>query len=375
MQTTGLARARALYEGRDLRARELKAEGRKVVGYLCSFAPPEILEAAGVVPFRIRGDVREPVTRADAYVEPYGCPFVRNTFELAVAGRYDFLDGVVMSHACDSVQRMYGIWTHYRPPAWSHMVNVPHTPTEAAERFFRRELEFFRERVGQFAGRPVDDEALAAAVATYNRTRALTEELYALRKADPPRISGSELLEVLIAGTGLPAAELETLLREVRDEVTARPPRGQPGRPRVLFYGCINDDVTLIRLIEEAGAHVVMDDTCIGARGLLGQVPDGDDPLGGFVQHYFRGFQCPRTYRGTDLARFDYLVEAARRYGAHGLVLYILAFCDPHKFDLVDLRRHLDGAGLPSLTLEDDYTLANLESMRTRLQAFAEMLA
>jgi bcr-type benzoyl-CoA reductase subunit C len=375
MDMTGLARARALYEGRDTRARELSAQGRKVVGYLCYFAPPEILEAAGVVPFRIRGDVREPVARADAYVEPYGCPFVRNSFELAVAGRYDFLDGVVMSHACDSVQRMYGIWTHYKPPAWSHMVNVPHTATEASERFFRRELEFFRERVAAFASQPVDDRALAGAIATYNRTRLLTEELYALRKADPPLISGSELLEVLIAGTGLPAAEFEALLGEVRDEVTARPPTTAPGGARLLFYGCINDDVTLIRLIEECGARVVMDDTCIGARGLLGQVPEDGDPLEGFVRYYFRGFQCPRTYRGADLSRFDYLTEAARQYGAHGLVLYILSFCDPHKFDLVDLRRYLDQAGLPSLVLEDDYTLANLESMRTRIQAFTEMLA
>ncbi|MEK7443799.1 MAG: 2-hydroxyacyl-CoA dehydratase family protein [candidate division NC10 bacterium] len=375
MALRGLARARALYEGRDQRARELKAEGRKVVGYLCYFAPPEILEAAGLVPYRIRGDVRHPVTRADEYVEPYGCPFVRNTFDLAVTGRYDFLDGVVMSHACDSVQRMYGIWTHYKPPAWSHMVNVPHTVTEASERFYRRELGFFRERVEQLAGRPISDDALHESIACYNRTRELTRELYALRKSDPPRLSGAEMLEVLIAGTGLPAAEFEDLLREVLAEVRARAAGPGATQARLLFYGCINDDVSLIRLVEECSAHVVMDDTCIGARGMAGTVPDGADPMGGFVQYYFRGFQCPRTYRGTDLSRFDYVVEAAREYGAQGVILYILSFCDPHKFDLVEVRRHLEQAGLASLVLEDDYTLANVESMRTRIQAFVEMLS
>ena len=50
MAHEGLARARALYEARDARARELKAAGRRIVGYLCYFAPPEILEAAGLVP-------------------------------------------------------------------------------------------------------------------------------------------------------------------------------------------------------------------------------------------------------------------------------------------------------------------------------------
>ncbi len=375
MDLKGLARARALYAGRDERARQLKAAGKKVVGYLCYFAPPEILEAAGLVPYRIRGDIRQPVTDADTYVEPYGCPFVRNTFDQAVKGRYDFLDGVVMAHSCDSVQRMYGIWTHYRPAAFSHIVNVPHTVTPATERFFHRELEFFRERIAEFAGHPIDDQALETAIRLYNRNRELIWELYRLRQADPPLLSGAEMLELLIAGSGLPAAEFEELLREVRTEVTTRRDGPGAGRTRLLFYGCINDDVSLIRLVEECAAHVVMDDTCIGARSHLGAVVDGADPLAGFVRYYFTGFQCPRTYRGTEGSRFDYLVHAARQFRARGVILYILSFCDPHKLDLVDLRRYLDDAGLPSLVLEDDYTLANLESMRTRIQAFVEMVA
>ncbi len=374
MALTGLARARALYDARDERARELKAQGKRIVGYLCYFAPPEILEAAGLVPYRIRGDIQERVTDADQYVEPYGCPFVRNTFDQAVKGRYDFLDGVVMAHSCDSVQRMYGIWTHYRPAAFTHMVNVPHTVTPASERFFHRELGFFKERVEAFAGARIDDRALEASIDLYNRTRELVWDLYRLRKSDPPRISGTEMLEVLIAGGGLPATEFEELLREVTAEVTGRRDGPSAKRARLLFYGCINDDVTLIRLVEECSAHVVMDDTCIGARSFLGRVTNGGDPLAGFVRYYFTGFQCPRTYRGTDRSRFDYLIHAARQFQAQGVVLYILSFCDPHKLDLVDVRRYLEDAGLPSLVLEDDYTLTNLESMRTRIQAFVEMV-
>ncbi len=375
MALTGLARTRALYEARDQRARELKAKGRKIVGYLCYFAPPEILEAAGLVPCRIRGDIREPVMDADRYVEPYGCPFVRNVFDRAVKGRYEFLDGLVMAHSCDSVQRMYGIWTHYKPAAFTHMINVPHTVTPATERFFQRELGFFKERVEKFAGAPISAEALRESIDRYNRVREQIWALYKLRQADPPLISGAEMLEVLIAGGGLPAAEFEELLREVNAEVTARAPGSGQARARLLFYGCINDDVTLVRLIEECAAQVVMDDTCIGARSHLGRVVNGGDPLAGFVRYYFTGFQCPRTYRGTDLSRFDYVIHSARRSGARGVILYMLSFCDPHKLDLVDVRRYLEDASLPSLVLEDDYTLANLESMRTRIQAFVEMIA
>jgi len=42
------------------RARELKKRGRKIIGYLCSFTPVEIITAAGFMPFRIKGYVNEP---------------------------------------------------------------------------------------------------------------------------------------------------------------------------------------------------------------------------------------------------------------------------------------------------------------------------
>ncbi|MFQ5829896.1 MAG: 2-hydroxyacyl-CoA dehydratase subunit D [Candidatus Methylomirabilia bacterium] len=371
----GLSKAKALYEGRDRRARELKAEGKQIIGYMCYFAPPEILEAAGLVAYRIRGDIREPVTHADQYAEPYGCPFVRSTFDLAAKGRYDFLDGLVMAHACDSVQRMYGIWTHYRRARFTHLLNVPHVVTPWSERFFRRELELFKERVEQFVGAPIDSRRLQATVDLHNDNREMIWELYGLRKAAPPLITGTEMLELLIAGSGIPAGEFNTLLQEVKAEVTSRPGGSRGNQARLLFYGCINDDVALIRLLEECAADVVMDDTCIGARGLLGRVTDDGDPLAGFTRYYFTGFHCPRTYRGTDRTRFDYLIHSAREFDIHGVVLYLLGFCDPHKLDVVDLREYLEAAGFPCLVLEDDYTLANLEAMRTRVQAFVEMIS
>ncbi|MFQ5898466.1 MAG: 2-hydroxyacyl-CoA dehydratase subunit D, partial [Candidatus Methylomirabilia bacterium] len=244
-----------------------------------------------------------------------------------------------------------------------------------SERFFRRELQLFKEHVERFVGAPIDGRRLQATIDLYNENRALIWELYRFRKPAPPLITGTEMLELLIAGSGIPAGEFKTLLEEVKAEVTSRRDGPRGNKTRLLFYGCINDDVALIRLLEECAADVVMDDTCIGARGLLGRVTDDGDPLAGFTRYYFTGFHCPRTYRGTDRTRFDYLIHSAREFDIHGVVLYLLGFCDPHKLDVVDLREYLEAAGFPCLVLEDDYTLANLEAMRTRVQAFVEMIS
>ena len=115
------------YEDYGCRVRELHEQGRKVIGYLCAFTPVEIITAAGCIPFRIKGDVHEPITRADTRMETIICPVVRSAFDVTLKGRYDFLDGLVIPHACDSISRTYDIWKYSLDVPYSHLVNLPHS--------------------------------------------------------------------------------------------------------------------------------------------------------------------------------------------------------------------------------------------------------
>src|SRR3989304_2119525 len=112
-----LAGVKELYENRIRRAEDLRLSGSKIIGYLCCFPPIELMTAIDLVPCRITGDIKEQVTRGDAYLETLMCPYIRSCFDLAVKGKYDFLDGLVVPHSCDSVQRIYDIWKYYAKPA------------------------------------------------------------------------------------------------------------------------------------------------------------------------------------------------------------------------------------------------------------------
>ena len=105
----GLAAADKYYQDYGSRARELKKQGKRIMGYLCAFTPVEIITAAGFIPFRIKGDVNEPITKADAEMETIVCPLVRSCFHVSLKGKYEFLDGIVIPHACDSISRTYDI--------------------------------------------------------------------------------------------------------------------------------------------------------------------------------------------------------------------------------------------------------------------------
>ena len=77
----------------DSGRRRLQREGKKFIGYVCSFVPLEIMTAAGLIPFRVRGNIREPITKGDTLLETIVCPYYRSCFDLSVKGKYDFLSG------------------------------------------------------------------------------------------------------------------------------------------------------------------------------------------------------------------------------------------------------------------------------------------
>ncbi|HSW35165.1 MAG TPA: 2-hydroxyacyl-CoA dehydratase family protein, partial [Candidatus Limnocylindrales bacterium] len=207
----------------------------------------------------------------------------------------------------------------------------------------------------------------------FNKNRTLIRELYRLRQAPYPLLKGSEMLELLVACGVLPAAELSTLLENTLAKVKLREPV-QKKAPRILVWGSILDDPAFYRMIEEVGGTVVADDNCIGFRAWEKDIPLTDDLNDGLTEHYFVNFQCPRTDRGPGVSRFEYVLQRAREYEVDGVVGYCISFCDPHKLDFPDLRDYLKKEGLPMLLIDDNYTFEPAGAIKTRLQAFIELL-
>src|SRR4030067_2156228 len=96
---------RLTYEGASALSKEAvaqgKAKGGKVVGWVCIYAPEEVLHAAGILPIRIMGSP-EPQSIADAYLQSNMCPFVRSCLSQGLLKEYSFLDGVMASQTCDA---------------------------------------------------------------------------------------------------------------------------------------------------------------------------------------------------------------------------------------------------------------------------------
>jgi benzoyl-CoA reductase subunit C len=379
----GLDRVQELYENRDMRAKELKAKGRKVMGYMCCLAPLEIMTAADIVPIRILGNVKEPVTRADAHIETIACPYVRSCLDIALKGRYDFIDGLVVPHTCDNTYALYAIWASGIvpiTPKYHHYIDGPHMTFPTSVEYFDIELGRFKESLEKFTGKKITNRKLNNAIQLYNRNRALLRELYGLRKQDPPLLTGTEMTKILVAIRVIPVEESNELLAEVIAEIKKR--RDIPAqKTRLLVYGGEIDDTALIELIEDSGANVVVDDHCLGVRSFWHDVEVNKNPIHSLGERYILNVACPRTYKQRERSykedmdnRFGYLIEFAKEYKVKGVILYIIRYCDTFELDAPGVREYFQNAGYPVLHIEDDYSVTTIGQLKTRVQAFLEMI-
>ncbi len=382
----GLARAQEIYRNRDQRVKELKAEGKKVFGYLCIYPVLEMMTALDIVPYRMLGDVREPITTADAYMRTTVCPFLRNLTDLTLKGRHDFLDGMVFAHTCEAGAGMCTLWRNITETPYTHFIDTPATIYEESVELHKGVLGDFQKDLEEFTGKKLTSRKLKTAIIAHNRQRALVRELYDLRKPDPPLISGVETLQVLKAVMSLPLEEGSELLGEVISEVKERQDGPTKKSGRLLLWGPVIDDTVFIEMIESLDANIVMDDTCVGSRPFFPDVEPTDDPLDGLAYRYLVELRCARTYRDSiegafrkkhmaDVeARFSYLKDYAKEWKVNGVILPVMRYCDCHGYEVPGLRDYLDHLGLPSIYLEYDYSQAALAPLRTRVQGFLEVI-
>jgi benzoyl-CoA reductase subunit C len=370
---TGLAMAREICKNRRQRAERAKKDGQQVIGYYCCFPPAELIKAAYLFPYRISGDIHEPVTEGAVYLDTNMCPFLRSSFDLAMKGKYYFLDGIVVPNACRNMRRFHVFWRDNVKPAYVHYLNVPHTATSASIDFYEAELTSFKESLEKFTKVKISDERLNEVIGLYNKNRALLRKINAMRKYDPPLLSGVEMLETVIAGMTIPAEEATGLYESLLQDITER--RETPKKKRrLLVYGSVIDNVDFFRLVEDCGINVVSDDLCFGTRSYLNDVETGRNPLGSLSRYYLGKTMCPRTYRETPEERFGHIKQLAQEFQIDGVLLYAVRFCDSVKLEVPAITDYLQQAGLPVLSIEDDYTMSSAGTLRTKVQAFVEMI-
>lgn len=362
-----------IIEQRYQQAKNWKEKNRKeVMGWFCIYVPEEIIAAAGMLPFRIIGEQGETPT-ANAYLYSNNCTFVKSCLEEVLQGKFDFLDGCVICNSCDHIRRLYDVWKKYIKIPYRHLLGVPGKVSPNTLLYFKGQLLQMKESLEQAFDVEITDEALRQAIRIYNTHRTLLNRFYALRQAAPSPISGHEAMEVVLAGMFIPKDVHNRLLEDLLTQLERkRDDAPRSSGLRILLMGSELDDPGYLKVIEDQGAEVVVDDLCFGYRYFCDLVEEEGDPIEVLSRRYLSRLPCPRIHPAEP--RMERLKELARQYHVDGVIYETIKFCDLHAGAYPIARDHFKELDLPVLHLEREYGLAGMGQVKTRVQAFLEML-
>jgi benzoyl-CoA reductase/2-hydroxyglutaryl-CoA dehydratase subunit BcrC/BadD/HgdB len=364
------------YRDRDLAIRSWREKGGKVVGYVYPTVPTEIMTAAGLLPVMVTGNPEIPTEEGDRYMEDFFCPFVRSLHDLFVRGRYGDMDLVVLPHGNDSVSRCYYYLCTEKeyhpelkvPPLY--YFDILHTKRYIANRYTRGRVAALKEKLETLSGKEITNEALLSAISVHNENRRLLKQVAALRRADPPRISGTDALQIIGCSFLMAKEEHNKLLREFLDQAGSLPPvKGV----RIYVAGTIIDNTQLYELIESCGAVVVSEDVCTGDRFSDNPVDTTLEPLDALTERYHMQSHDGRMYPMNE--HVDYLLRSAGEVKPDGVIFNYLKWDDAHGWHYPGQRDALKNAGIPSVAFDmQEYKIENPEQLRTRIEAFVEIL-
>jgi bcr-type benzoyl-CoA reductase subunit C len=348
----------------------MRYPGHRAMGYLCSYVPEEMIHAAGLTPVRIRGNT-SPLRYVDAHLQSFTCALCRSTLDQLLSGQLDSLAGAVFAHCCDAMQAQADLWRmHSEGTQFLDVVMQPaHLGTPSARAYLMAELTRFWQRLGEISEKPLDVDRLRASITLYDETRDLVRSLQGFRH----HLSVPDFYAILDAGQAMPREVFNSLLVALVSELEAAAvqPKAVAG-PCLYLVGAVLDEPRLLDLVQDLGARICGDDLCTGSRHFHGSVGSHEDPIAALADYYLQRPPCPSKYH-PDHQPGAYVLQQARASGADGVVFVIEKFCEPHAFDYGLILPTLDEAGLPHLMLEMEQT-PSLEGLRTRLQAFVEML-
>ena len=375
----------ARYDGpRVKELQRVKERGGHVVGTLCVFAPAEIIRAAGAEVVRLDSGQHHGVHPANELLGDAGlCPCVKSTLggRLAGADLYMLLADILVAPAsCDGKLKLGEILEDYLPVI---MMNLPRVKTgDTTAKLWVEEVLYMMRELSRLTGVEVTTANLKEAIATYNKAHMALARMDRLRRAERSPIWGRDAL--LVAQMAL-VDDIERWTQKTEalcDELEQRAAKGEfvgsGDEARVMLAGSpiIWPNWKVPNIIEESEGVIVLDELCTGDRVLGDPVVTDEGTLRDMVravaERYFFPCTCP-CFSPND-ERESRMLNLVEENNIEGVIYHALRGCHLGLLESTRLELALQRAGIPLLKVESEYDEGDVEQIRTRVEAFVEMI-
>lgn len=348
----------------------------KVIGFLPLYFPEEIIHASGNFPVGIWGN-DEPISKADARIQSFYCGPARTIVEQAMNGDFAGIDGIVAQDTCLAVRQLSDLLPRVLPnPVWFYGMYMPVTVTKKISRSFAAEsMNNFKFALEGFTGDTVPRERLAQSIKLFNQQRRLMRKLYALRRTNPTILPAKDFYAIVTTSNLLPREQHISMVETVLADLEATS-ASKNSHVKIVLAGDLCEPINhaLLDILDESGIVIVDDDLDVGARRFAIEISEKGDPLDALIDGHMTGLPpCPTKINPNEDWATSISVKV-KKSGAQGLIHIVCRECEPHYFSVPPVLEKMKAESIPQMTWEGEPGAAMVGQLRTRVQAFLEVL-
>jgi len=360
---------------------EAQKNGQKVFGTFCVYVPDEVIIAANGIVTGLCGGSQFWVPDGEAVLPKSTCPLIKASVGARLGKTCPFFriaDMYVGETTCDGKKKAWEILAQDVP---LHVMDMPQMKRPKDMEKWADEIKDFVKVVEDFTGNKITAENLKEAIHTINEKRKGLARVYEARKAENIPISGRDALLVSQIAFFDDPKRCAMMTNKLADELEERIKNGvsvfPAGTKRIMLTGTpmAIPNWKMHQIIETSGAAVVCEETCTGTRyfeNLVDETKDNLDDMIKAIAERYMGIHCacftPNTERAQDIIRL------AKEYKVDGVIDVNLKFCTLYDVEGYTVEKALKEAGIPVLGIETDYADSDAEQLKTRIQAFIELL-
>jgi benzoyl-CoA reductase/2-hydroxyglutaryl-CoA dehydratase subunit BcrC/BadD/HgdB len=362
--------------------REAKERGVKIIGYFPgNYVPEEIIYASGAIPLCLAdGGTPRPADIALSVLPNIICPFARAQVGerlLKTNPYYEMLDMIVAPITCQHLKKVAEV-LEYTDDIEILKLGVPHKYDGDRElEYYAGRLMTLKERLQVFTGRKITNERISEAIRLYNRMRGLLENISLLRRKPSPPLSALDFAKLNHASFYSDPTFMVHVLDSLYKELRERQTLNKPDRPRLLLTGpnLAHGDYRILELVEAAGGDVVIEEVYEGMRHYWQQVEMQGDPVQSLAKAYLRD-RVPHSafMRSSTRKRLDFNLKLIGDFNVSGVIWYELLCCETYDQESYFFEQKMRAQNIPMLLVESDYNVSDAGPLRTRVDAFIELV-
>ncbi len=362
---------------------EAKKQGRKVIGTFCVYVPEELILAVDGVCIGLCAGADVGTDEAEKYIPKNTCALIKAFMGFKLAGLCPYVqtaDLIVGETTCDGKKKAYELFDEMTNGK-VYVMEIPNKKNEDGKILWRNEVKRFAAKLEDISGKKITLEKLKEASKIVNDKRKALQRLASLRSADPSPISGLDALLVNQVAFYDDPLRFTAKVNELCDEIAERVKTGKgvskKGSPRILISGSpmAIPNWKIHAVVEGSGATIVGEESCVGERNFASLLDENFTSLDGGMQKIAERYltiNCacftPNDERLTDIQNI------AKRVKADGLLHYAIQFCTPYMIEATKVKKVADKIKMPFLRIETDYSMEDMGQLKTRIEAFLEMI-